>query len=136
MPFAVERRYVEETEAKLRVRFPAAFVARMLRMNGGTVSVAGESWQLFPFWDRSDRKRVARTSNDIARETMNAREMSWFPPGGVAIASNGAGDHLLFLPAADDPGTLAPAVYFWDMHGDGQPVAVLDHPFELWEPDE
>jgi hypothetical protein len=134
VPFPVERKYVEEAEAKLAVRFPAAFVARMMRSNGGEVHVAGETWWLFPFWDRTDRKRLSRTSNDVVRETNNAREMSWFPARGVAIASNGAGDHLLFLPATEEPSRLGPEVHCWRLHG-GEIAVALEDPYELWERD-
>jgi hypothetical protein len=105
----------------------------MLRSNGGSVDAAGESWELFPFWDQSDRKRLSRTCNDIVRETLSAREMGWFPPQAVAIASNGAGDHLLLLPSPADPSTLGPEIHVWRMDG-GETVVVLDHPFELWQP--
>jgi hypothetical protein len=39
MPFPVEGRWITAAEAKLAVRFPASFVTKISKHNGGTVSV-------------------------------------------------------------------------------------------------
>ena len=39
MPFPVDGRWINATEAKLGVRFPASFVASMAKMNGGAVDL-------------------------------------------------------------------------------------------------
>lgn len=74
MPFPVDIKYVNEAERKLGVKFPPAFVVRMVKENGGEVVTPLDVWQLHPFLDSSDRKRLARTCNDIARETAQAKE--------------------------------------------------------------
>jgi hypothetical protein len=49
MPFPVEGRWITATEAKLGVRFPAAFVTKMSKHNGGTVTAAHDAFSLHPF---------------------------------------------------------------------------------------
>ena len=117
MPFPVDGKFVDEAEQKLGITFPSMFRGRMMKDNGGSVEAGGDEWQLFPFFDNSDRKRIARTANHIVRETTQAREWPGFPPGAVAIASNGTGDLLVFLPKADAPGQLAPEVHRWSHEG-------------------
>lgn len=41
----------------------------MKRDNGGEVDTDDDTWVLYPFFDNSDRTRLKRTCNDIARET-------------------------------------------------------------------
>jgi len=117
MPFPVEERFVRVTEEKLEVRFPSSFVAKMLDENGGEVE-AGPSgtvwcWQLFPFLDASNKKRLSRTCNDIVRETRESRKWPGFPPDAIAIGSMDA-DRLIFLRKIDRPDELGEAVYWWD----------------------
>ena len=125
MPFPVDIRYVHDTEAKLGVKFPPSFVVRMVKSNGGEVTTPPDAWQLYPFLDSSDRKRLARTCNDIVRETASARQWPGFPPQAVAIAANGCGDQLVLLPQPDALQYLGHEVYFWD-HETGQLHKVAD----------
>ena len=124
MPFPLDSKFVDETERKLGVTFPM-FRGRMLKDNGGSVQAGDDDWQLFPFFDDTDRKRVGRTANDIVRETTRAREWPNFPPGAVAIASNGTGDLLVFLQKAHARAELAPGVYRWS-HDDGEIEPLAD----------
>ena len=66
MAFPVEERFIRAPEEKLRVRFPPSFVAKMLKDNGGEVEAgppgADWCWQLFPFLDTSDKKRLKRNA--------------------------------------------------------------------------
>jgi SMI1/KNR4 family protein SUKH-1 len=130
MPFPVDQSYVKATEAKLGVVFPRGFVSRMLRDNGGEVSVDGEGWWLYPFLDTSDKTRLKRTCNDIVRETVSAREWHGFPENGIAIASNGSGDQLVLLPSATQPTHLQDAIFVWD-HETGGVTKVADDVVEL-----
>jgi len=95
MPFPVDTKWVHETEKKLGVKFPAGFVTSMVAMNGGSVRTSVDQFQLYPFLDASDRKRIQRTCSSIDRETANARK-NWygFPETAVAIGANGGGDLL------------------------------------------
>src|SRR6476659_6329517 len=98
MPFPIAEQFIVSTERKLGVSFPPGFRARMSRINGGVLFTDEDDWQLYPFFDTSDRKRLSRTCNDIVRETITAREWRGFPPKAIAIAANGLGDYLVFLP--------------------------------------
>jgi hypothetical protein len=113
MPFPVDSIFIDRAAEKLGIRLPLSYIAHMQRSNGGEVDAADDTWQLFPIYDDSDKKRIARTCNDIVRETKVAREWTGFPPNGVAIASNGTGDKLVFLPNEANE-RLAEQVYWWD----------------------
>lgn len=114
MPFPVDIKYIHEAEQKLGVTFPASFVSHMVKHNGGLVRTDVDEFQLYPFLDSSDRKRLARTCNDIVRETKNCRDWTGFPPEAVAIGGNGGGDHLVFLPQTRSPQLLDHSVWWWD----------------------
>jgi hypothetical protein len=107
MPFPIDIKYVNETERKLGVKFPPAFVVRMVKSTGGEVSTPPDTWLLYPFLDTSDCKRLARTCNDIVRETAKAKEWPDYPTEAVAIGGNGCGDQLVLLPQPDAPPALA-----------------------------
>jgi hypothetical protein len=131
MPFPVDKKFIIETEAKLGMQFPQAYRVRMLRDNGGELSINGDGWQLHPFFDTSDRKRIARTCNDITRETKEAREWRGFPANAVAIGTNGTGDRLVFLPEPDSS-ILQDHPFIW-LHETGElvPASISfeeDHP--------
>jgi hypothetical protein len=125
MPFPVDTKYVIETERKLGVTFPASFVARMVKDNGGEASIPPDAWQLYPFLDTSDRKRLARTCNGIVRETTQAKKWSAFPADAIAIGSNGCGDQLVLLPQPNAPDCLGREVYWW-AHEAGELHKVAD----------
>ena len=115
MPFPLDVRFVRAAEAKLGRSLPLGYVARMCRDNGGSVEVGEDLFELHPILDTTDRKRLARSCNDILRETAAAREYQpdQFPPDALAIGNNGGSDLLVLLP---DPagGRYADAVYWWD----------------------
>lgn len=113
MAFPLDERFVTETEAKLGRTLPQSYVFRMRRQNGGAVEVSTDVFQLYPILDTSDRKRLARTCNDIIRETAQARKWSEFPPEAIAIGDNGCGDKLVFLADPHEP-RFAETVYWWD----------------------
>src|SRR5712664_799256 len=79
MPFPITGAEIAKTEAKVGFRFPLGLKSRFLKGNGGEVDVAGDNWWLIPFLDGTDRKRIARTCNDITRETTKMREWHGFP---------------------------------------------------------
>jgi hypothetical protein len=114
MPFPVDPQYILATEEKLSATFPSMFRGKMMRDNGGSVEAAGDMWWLYPFFDPSDKKRLARTCNDIVRETAKMRDWPNFPPNAVAIATNGAADQLILLPKELLQDELDPAVLRWD----------------------
>lgn len=130
MPFPLDPKYIRETEQKLSTRFPLAYRDKMIRDNGGQIEAADDVWELYPFFDSSDRKRIARTCNDIVRETKQMRDWPGFPAGAVAIAENGTGDQLIFLPGETGAGELGAAVFWWD-HETGEIQRIADDFSEL-----
>ena len=98
MPFPIDMKYITETEKELGLVFPDKFKSKMTKENGGELIPDDDDWQLFPFFDKSDKKRISRTCNHIGLETKQAHEWDNFLNNGVAIASNGCGDLLVLLP--------------------------------------
>lgn len=114
MPFPIETSEIAKTEAKLGVTFPDGFKLAMAKNNGGEIKARGDSWQMVPFLDTSDKKRLVRTCNDIIRETKAAREWSGFPPAAFVIAQGDGGDLLVLLPLQSDPARLDEPLYHWN----------------------
>jgi hypothetical protein len=124
MPFSLDVKFILQTEAQLGVTFPLSFREKMMKQNGGVVA---NEWELYPFRDTSDRKRLSRTSNDIVRETAAAREYApqTFPTNAIAIGTNGAGDQLVFLRDSSVPAMLVSGVYWWK-HDTGEIQLLAD----------
>jgi len=114
MPFPVEQKWVLETEQRLGIRFPPSFVASMMQLNGGSVRTEWDTFELHPFMDKSDRKRIQRTCNSICRETAWHRNNEFFRQDLVVIAENGGGDLLVLQPSESDPTILEETIYWWD----------------------
>jgi hypothetical protein len=100
---------VAATEVRLGRRLPDAHRDRLILENGGEIRAAREIWTLYPVWDATNRKTMARTANHIVRENESLRN-DWadiLPTGVIAIADNGGGDLLVVRPDEDD-------VLLWD----------------------
>lgn len=120
MPFPVEEKYIEETESELNVKFPPDYKNRMIKSNGGEIDSDDYFFQLHPFFDKSDKKRISRTCNHIALETKNAKGWKGFPENAIVIGDGGSGD-LLFL-QHNGNGILSDKIYLWD-HGEIEKIA-------------
>ena len=120
MPFPVEPQYIQAAEQALGIQFPSRFKARLSAENGGEILLEPDnedsSFTLLPVFDTSDKKRLRRTCNHIAKETASARE-SWhgFPTQAVLIGDNQCGDFLLLLP--ESPQQLGEAIFLWSSDG-------------------
>jgi dipeptidyl aminopeptidase/acylaminoacyl peptidase len=125
MPFPTTLQYINEAEQQLGVLFPESFRSHLLKSNGGEVEYEDDSWEIFPVFDKSDRKRMARTANHIVNETRQARSWSGFPPNAVAFCSNGTGDRLVFIPDQSTAQQLSNTVYLWD-HETAQTIVVAE----------
>lgn len=112
MAFDLDETWVLATEAQLGARLPASYRAAMMRRNGGSIEADDADWELHPILDKSDRKRLARSCNDILSETDSCRTWAGFPEQALAIAADGSGDRLVFLCQEEE---VEPAVYRW-MH--------------------
>ena len=130
MAFPVDFHHVTKAEDRLGVRLPPLYRDWLTRSNGGELEIDGEPWWLLPVADDSDRKRWARTWDDIVKQTETAREWPGFPQDAVAIAHDGAGNRLVFRPESQDPTTLAGAVYRWERHT-GEVLWVTDEIVDL-----
>jgi len=118
VPFPVEWKYIAETQRKLKTRFPLDYVVRMKRENGGAFSVEGEAWFLFPIFDTSNDKRIKRTCSDVCHETKEMFSFDvGFPTNAIAIANNGCGDVLFFLPDEEEPERLQDNVFCFRLRG-------------------
>lgn len=111
MPSPIELKYIIETEKETGFEFPKIFKAKMQKENGGEFFAEDEWWFLFPFFDKSDKKRISRTCNHIVLETNKAREWSDFPENTFAIGKNGSGDLLVLI--EKEPKKLGEEIYVW-----------------------
>lgn len=111
MPFDLLEKYILMAEEKIGASLPSSYRNKMMSANGGTVSASSDHWTLHPILDSSDRKRIARTCNDILRETASMKDWVGWPENAIAIAANGGGDALVFLVTG---GKIESAVHRWD----------------------
>lgn len=130
MPFPVDEIYIKETESELSLDFPEKFKLKMIEENGGEIITDEDEWQIFPFFDKSDNKRISRTCNHIVLETKQAKEWDNFPVNAIAIATNGFGDHLILLPLANNNKKLGDEIYFW-FHETGEITKIAESIDEL-----
>jgi hypothetical protein len=113
MAFPIDQKYIVDTESELSVKFPTEFKIRMIKSNGGELLISREfEFELHPFFDKSDRKRISRTCNHIGLETKKAREWNGFPENGIAIGKDGFGNKLILTHNGN--GNLTDELYFWN----------------------
>ena len=112
MPFTVDEKWIKEAESKLNVIFPLSYRETISKENRGHLTIKDETWDLYPVWDKADRKRLKRTCNDIVHETKVCYDCTGFPSKAVAIATNGCGDQLILLPE-EGTNKLNETLYFW-----------------------
>jgi hypothetical protein len=98
------------------VKLPDTYRTAMMNQNGGSIICSGETWTLHPIWDKSEKKRLKRTANDVVRETAVMASWTGWPNNAVCIAGNGTGDALIFF---SDSNSCVPVVYRWS-HETGQ----------------
>ena len=130
MPFPLDEKYILETESELKVKFPTDFKNRMIKSNGGELVTDEFEFELYPFFDKSDKKRISRTCNHIGLETKNAREWDGYPVNGIAIGSDGCGN--LIILTHDGSGILTDEIHFWN-HENGQTYKIAESIREMDE---
>lgn len=121
MPFPIELKYIIETEKEVGFEFPSIFKEKMQEENGGEFITENDDWELFPFFDKSDKKRISRTCNHIILETNQAKEWGNFPKNTFAIGKNGYGDLLVLI--EKEPKKLGDEIYVWE-HETGEVIKV------------
>ncbi len=112
MPFPIENQYIILMENNLKVKFPEKFKQRMMRNNGGELNNYTYEFDLYPFFDKKNRKRISRTCNHIEQETKRARKWRGFPDNAIAIGSDGCGKQLILI--HDGNGILGEELLIWD----------------------
>ena len=117
MAFPVEEKYILNTEKELCVRFPDSFRKRMMESNGEGVEVKQDYFELHPFYDFSNKKRIKRTCNSTLHETKTARERYNLPENLIVIGNNGGGDILVYK--LENDGSINNTVY-WQNHETGE----------------
>ncbi|WP_281231026.1 SMI1/KNR4 family protein [Flavobacterium gelatinilyticum] len=125
MAFPVDIKYVQETEEELGLKFSPLFKEKMIEENGGEAQTEDYDWNLYPFFDKSDKKRISRTCNHIILETKQAKEWGHFPLNAIAVGGNGCGDQLILLPCENNK-ILGDTVYFW-CHETGEVQKAADN---------
>lgn len=113
MAFPVDEKYIVNAEKALGAKFPASFREKMMKLNGGGVEVSTDYFELHPFYDTSDKKRIKRTCNSIVHETKMARDHYRLPENLVVIGNNGGGDVLVYK--IESNGSIGNTVY-WLCH--------------------
>lgn len=127
MPWPVTEGYVQDCENALGFTLPDSYRNAMMNQNGGAVVCDGDTWNLHPIWDKSDKRRLKRTANDVARETNAMASWIGWPNNAVCIAANGTGDVLLFSVGSS---SCDVAVHRWN-HETGQTRKIADDFSEL-----
>lgn len=110
----VDVKFIENTEKELSVKFPPNYRDKMKKDNGGELSSRHcEWWELFHFFDTTNRKTITKTCINIIRETKSAKKWYGLPENAIAIGTDRFGNYLFFLPKKDDPDVLEDVVYAW-----------------------
>lgn len=110
MAFNLEEKFVLQVEVELDAVLPQSYKVSMQKSNGGEIEVAGDIWEQYPIFDKSDRKRIARTCNHIIAETKSSEGFGNFPTNALAIAGNGRGDQLVFIKQSN---SYTDSIYIW-----------------------
>jgi hypothetical protein len=108
--FNLEEKFILQAETELEANLPVNYKAAMLENNGGEIEVSGDVWEQHPIFDKSDRKRIARTCNHIITETKSCEGFGNFPSNALAIAGNGCGDQLVLLKQNSN---YSDSIYIW-----------------------
>jgi len=128
MAFPVDEKYISKAENELGVIFPESFRNKMMKLNGGGVEVLSDYFELHPFYDESEKKRIKRTSNSIVHETKVSHTHYGLPENLVVIGNNGGGDVLVYKKESD--GSIKDMVY-WFNHETEELVLAADDFGEL-----
>lgn len=121
MAFPVEESRIRAAEEALGRTFPDVLRQRLMLENGGEIDDADEGyWFLYPVYDDSDRRRLARSANHVVKETETWRSQAdGFPQDAVVVAEDQEGNAIVLLPGDD-------SFYVWDHElRDTEPIELL-----------
>lgn len=125
---------IEACEAAVGMRFPPWLRQRLLAENGwecdDRAGQTRDEWRFLPVLDRSDKKRRARTAEDIAWHTQQLHKEADVPDGAVVVArARSATTRLILLPDAQKVGELSSML--WQQNGVAQPLEPAIEPDAL-----
>ena len=123
MAFPIDVKYIEESEKELGLLFPESFKQKMMKCNGGELIYNDNDWQIIPFFDKVDKKRISRTCNHIIRETNEAKQWSGFPNNAITIGYDSYGNKLILLPKRLNKKKLQETIYEWN-HKTGKIIKI------------
>lgn len=105
---------VRAVEAQLGYSFPLDYVDKMCTANGGELFTEEDDWELAPIANSAVGSKRSSSAPTADVQTLTAEAQAWhkFPADAVAIAENGLGDYLAFLPI-DGTNRLGSAVYLF-----------------------
>lgn len=124
MPFPVDEKYIKIAETEFGVRFPESFRNKMMKLNGGGIEIGSDYFELQPFYDTSDIKRIKRTCNSIVHETKNERKHYRLPSNLIVIGNNGGGDLLVYK--INNNGIIETTVYWFNHETEELELAAND----------
>ena len=123
MTFPATLLAIEEGERRIGAKLPDAHRQFLQRCNGGSVTILGLQWEVAPVADDSTPERKLATEIDIRATTADARQWPRFPRAGVAVAEDGCGNYLVYLPEASSGALAAPIYAWWHEGGELELVA-------------
>ena len=90
MPFPVDEKWILEAEKRLKVALPKEYKASISQINGGSIIALEETWDLYPIWDKSDRKRLKRHAMTSYMKLKSAMIAMVFRKAGLRLLQMGA----------------------------------------------
>lgn len=114
----VKETYINITEERLNFPFPQEYKKLISEENGGSIICGKEEWELYPIADLTDKQSIAKTFNNVQKETENSKEWNLFPQAAITVGENGSGDKLVLLPNSS-------VVYMW-FHETGELITLAD----------
>lgn len=122
MAFNLPIEQLEACEKELGLSFPEHYRNALLEENGGTVETNEDYWEIVPIKDKTDRKRLSRTCNDIIHETNSFSKFNNWHENAYVIAQNGSGDALVFFREGN---RFEKEIFMWS-HEDGALQFITD----------
>lgn len=98
MASPIDVKWIEKMELELNFFLPVEYKEAMAKENGGMVESNDEDWELFKITDQTNKKTIAKTWNNVKKETMTARQWKGFPSNAIAIGESSCGDKLILFP--------------------------------------
>jgi hypothetical protein len=113
MPQPADEKDIQETESTINIKFPATYRERMLKENGGDITLKEGIFHLFPFSAATGDASAKAGLPGVVKATKELKKIYTFPNDGIAFAANDAGDALVFVKEYYHSDKLKNGVFFW-----------------------